>query len=49
MNELDNTESDLVKQFVSQRCSSRYNFGPKKTPCSSLFPVSFFIYEISAG
>ena len=39
MRELSNTESDLVKQFVSRRCSSSCDFGPKKTPCCMLFPV----------
>ena len=42
MRELDNTESDLVKQFVRRRCSSSCDFGPKKNPRSMLFPVEHY-------
>ena len=40
MRNLDNKESDLVKDFVSRGCSC--DFGPKKTPCSMLFPVEHY-------
>ncbi len=42
MRELDDKESDLVKQFVSRGCSTSCDFGPKKTPCSMLFPVEHY-------
>ena len=40
MRELDDRENDLVKDFVSQGCS--YDFGHKKTPCSTLFQVEHY-------
>ena len=42
MRELDDKENDLVKEFVSQGCSASCDFGPKKTPCSMLFPVKHY-------
>ena len=40
MRELDDKESDQVKEFVSRSCGC--DFGPKKTPCSMLFPVEHY-------
>ena len=40
MRELDNKESELVTDFVSRGCSC--DFGPRKTPCSMLFPVEYY-------
>ena len=40
MRELDDKESDLVKEFVSRGCSC--DFGPRKTPCSMLFPLKHY-------
>ena len=37
---LDNKESELVTDFVSRGCSC--DFGPRKTPCSMLFPVEYY-------
>ena len=42
MRELDDKENDLVERFVSQGCSASCDFGPKKTPCSMLFPVEHY-------
>ena len=44
MRELDDKESDLVKEFVSRGCSC--DFGPRKTPCSMLFPLEHYQYGI---
>ena len=38
MRDLDDKESDLIKEFVSRGCGC--DFGPKKTLCSMLFPVN---------
>lgn len=42
MRELDDKETDLVEQFASRCCSTSCDFGPKKTPCSMLFPVEHY-------
>lgn len=42
MRELDSKQSDLVQEFVSRGCSVSCDFGPKKTPCSMLFPVEHY-------
>ena len=40
MRDLDDKESDLIKEFVSWGCGC--DFGPKKTPCSMLFPLEHY-------
>lgn len=40
MRELDEKETDLVKDFVSRGCTC--DFGPRRTPCSMLFPVEHY-------
>ena len=40
--ELDDKENDLVKEFIRWGCSAICDFGPKKTPCSMLFPVKHY-------
>ena len=40
MREMDEKENDLVKDFASRSCGC--DFGPKKTPCSMLFPVEHY-------
>ena len=38
MRELDDKESDLVHEFVSQGCSTTCDFGPKKTTLLHALP-----------